>query len=203
MSSRKGTSSNCTSRDGRCRPVGGGGVYCLLLRIRRTCRIRLSRFGSSRIGPGWYVYTGSAKRNLGPRLARHLKRRKPFHWHIDYLRAVASLREIWVWPWTPGGECRTHAALSRLPDAASPVRGFGSSDCRCDAHLVSFPSRPAPPHSSALVTYRIQGARLVPGGRVEECPGRLEVRRRSGRVVREDGRLSWNADLPQPPGVEV
>ena len=35
--------------------------------------------------------------------------------------------------------------VRRMPEAAYPVRGFGASDCRCVAHLISFPSEPTPP----------------------------------------------------------
>ena len=137
------------------------GVYCLVLRVRRASRIWLSRFGSCRIEPGWYVYTGSAKRHLLPRLTRHLRRHKRLHWHIDSLRAVASLPEIWVWPWTSGGECRTNTAVALLPGATLPWKGFGSSDCRCHAHLVFFPSRPEPPDLGVPFRYQVRGARLT------------------------------------------
>ena len=139
--------------------AGDAGVYCLVLWVRRTSRIWFSRFGCWCVGPGWYVYTGSAKRNLLPRLQRHLRRRKRIHWHIDHLRAVASLQEIWVWPWTPGGECRMNTAVSLLPDATSPWKGFGSSDCGCYTHLVFFPAKPAPPDLGLPFKYQVRGAR--------------------------------------------
>ena len=139
-----------------------GGVYCLVLWLRRPCRVWLPRHGACRFGRGWYVYTGSAKRGLLPRLMRHLRKRKRLYWHVDYLRSVCSVRKIWVWPWTPGGECRTNAAVRLLPHAASPLKGFGSSDCRCEAHLVSFPSEPAPPDCGELSRYRVRGLRLIP-----------------------------------------
>jgi Uri superfamily endonuclease len=139
----------------------GAGVYCLLLWLPRPHRIGPGRMGPCRLERGWYVYIGSARRNLLPRLLRHLRRHKRLHWHIDHLRAVASLRGIWVWPWTPGGECRTGALIRRMPGASVPVKGFGSTGCRCDAHLVSFRSEPLPPGPLAYVVRgsRIQAAR--------------------------------------------
>jgi sugar fermentation stimulation protein A len=74
--------------------VGTSGVYCLVLWLPRACHITLTRRGTCRIQRGWYVYTGSAKRNLWPRLLRHLRRRKRFHWHIDRLRAAASVQQV-------------------------------------------------------------------------------------------------------------
>ncbi len=145
------------------RDCGDGGVYCLVLWLSRSSRIALPRLAESRFDRGWYVYTGSAKRNLLPRLARHLRRRKPLHWNIDYLRAMASVRQIWVWPWTPGGECRTNRQIARRSDATIPSRGFGSSDCRCVAHLVSFSSEPSPPEHAAPFRYCVRGRQVVAG----------------------------------------
>ena len=62
---------------------GDAGVYCLVLWLPRARSITVSRKGSCRFERGWYVYTGSAKRNLLPRLMRHLRRRKTLHWHVD------------------------------------------------------------------------------------------------------------------------
>ena len=135
---------------------GDAGVYCLVLWLPRACSITLSRKGSCRLERGWYVYTGSAKRNLLPRLMRHLRRRKTLHWHIDHLRAVASLRQIWIRPWTAGEECRTNTMVRRMPEAACPVKGFGASDCRCVAHLISFLSEPTPPDHRRPSAYLVR-----------------------------------------------
>ena len=139
-------------------------MYCLLLWVRRPCRITLSRLGVCRLDHGWYLYTGSARRNLLPRLERHLRRSKRLHWNIDHLRAVASVLQIWLCPWTPGGECRTNALIRGMPGARVPLKGFGSSDCRCVAHLVSFASEPAPPDHGGLSAYRVRAGRVMAGG---------------------------------------
>jgi Uri superfamily endonuclease len=60
------------------------------------------------------------------------------HWHIDYLRTVATLRQIWF---CYGQERREHAwasALHELRGASIPFPGFGSSDCGCKSHLLFF-----------------------------------------------------------------
>ncbi len=97
------------------------------------------------------MYAGSAKRNLTTRLTRHLRQEKPLHWHIDSLRAVASVVEIWIWPWTEGAECRTNVLIQTLPGAGTPWTGFGSSDCRCRTHLTVFPEQPRSPRVGAPV----------------------------------------------------
>ena len=167
MSSRKATSSSCISSERQAWPAAPAGVYCLVLWLPRACSLRFSLKGAGRFDRGWYVYTGSAKRNLLPRLLRHLRRRKKLHWHIDHLRAVASLRRIWVWPWTAGAECRMSTMVRHMPDATCPVTGFGASDCRCVTHLISFPSQPMPPDHGLLLTYRVRGRRLSAVGVAE------------------------------------
>jgi Uri superfamily endonuclease len=117
------------------------GVYQLWIELVRPISIRIGRLGRFRFPPGWYVYTGSAKRNLPARVARHCQRSKKLRWHIDYLLANrhAHIRQVLTRPWRPGGECRWHRATALAPGATIPVPGFGSSDCRCPAHLVRIP----------------------------------------------------------------
>jgi sugar fermentation stimulation protein A len=133
-----------------------------VLRVPRASQVKVQRLGRCAFRPGWYVYTGSAKRNLEARLARHLRRQKRLHWHIDYLLDKAAVREVWVWPWDVGAECRTNRLIHRMATADYPCRGFGASDCRCRAHLVSFPSQPATPESRPPFRYWVRGTRLIP-----------------------------------------
>jgi Uri superfamily endonuclease len=116
------------------------GLYQLHIELTRPISVRVGRLGRFRFDPGWYVYTGSAKRNLPARVARHQRRSKKLRWHIDYLLANrhAHIRQVLTRPWRPGGECGWHRATGRAPGATIPVRRFGSSDCGCPAHLVRF-----------------------------------------------------------------
>jgi Uri superfamily endonuclease len=101
--------------------VEDAGVYCLVLRLIRSCMVEVGALGSYVFSSGWYVYTGSAKRNLSARLTRHLLRDKPLHWHVDHLRAVAGLERVWVWPWSPRMECKTNALIQALPGATIQI----------------------------------------------------------------------------------
>ena len=102
------------------------------------------RLGLLGIRKGYYLYAGSA---LGPgglqaRLAHHMRRAPKPHWHIDYLRTVVSLRQIWF---CYGRERREHDwadALERELGCAVPYAGFGSSDCGCKSHLFWLGKRP-------------------------------------------------------------
>jgi len=114
------------------------GLYQLWIELARPISIRVGHLGRFRFHPGYYVYTGSAKRNLPARVARHRRRSKKLRWHIDYLLASphAHIRRVVTRPWRAGGECRWQRATARAPGATIPAPGFGSSDCRCTAHLV-------------------------------------------------------------------
>ena len=53
-------------------------------------RFTVGGLGTFDFPAGCYVYTGSPKRNLHARVARHHSRGKRLRWHIDYLLAAIS-----------------------------------------------------------------------------------------------------------------
>jgi len=129
----------------RCDPVTNaatqlpstGGTYILLMQLDTPTRLEIGRLGVFDFAPGWYAYVGSA---LGPgglraRLNHHLKRAARPHWHIDYVRRVAQLRQVWYAVSEMRHEHIWAAALHGLAGASVPVRRFGASDCDCAAHL--------------------------------------------------------------------
>jgi Uri superfamily endonuclease len=115
-------------------------VYQLLIRLDQPVPIRIVSLGPFTLPPGWYVYSGSARRASAARLARHLRKRKTRRWHIDYLLTQPHARVVAVrlWRWQPGLECAVNQALVRSHRASPAIPGFGSSDCRkhCPAHLL-------------------------------------------------------------------
>jgi Uri superfamily endonuclease len=121
----------------------GPGTYALIMRLATPTDIAIGRLGAFCLPSGWYAYVGSA---LGPgglaaRLIRHRRRNKRPHWHIDYLVSVSHLTEIWWVASAERWECVWARAFSELPGMTMPVPGFGSSDCRCSAHLLCSASR--------------------------------------------------------------
>lgn len=112
--------------------VGAYITYQLRISVGGNLKLRVGRLGLCRFPAGRYVYTGSARRNLEARVARHLAPEKRLHWHIDYLlsspgvqvQGVRRFREV---------EC----AVNRRTRGSVPLSGFGASDCRagCGAHL--------------------------------------------------------------------
>jgi Uri superfamily endonuclease len=94
---------------------------------------------------GCYVYVGSA---YGPggsavRIQHHQRVAARPHWHIDYLRAICPLVEVWFTTDATRCEHSWATALARMPGAGVPMPGFGSSDCECEAHLFCFAHRPS------------------------------------------------------------
>lgn len=111
------------------------GAYLLLLRLARRRRVRVGHLGEITFAAGWHVYVGSAMAGLTARLERHRRKRKRFHWHVDYLRDAAA--EVVPLPVRSSRrlECDLAAGVGALfPEAAA---GFGCSDCGCGSHLFA------------------------------------------------------------------
>ena len=71
-------------------------------------------------GPGWRDISG---------------RRKPLHWHIDWLTADGDI--VAAAAFSTLKECQIIARVRHLAACDIPARGFGSSDCRtCPSHLL-------------------------------------------------------------------
>lgn len=108
--------------------------YQLLIELARPARVRVGALGTFDFPAGRYLYTGSARRGLEARIARHLApaAAKRLRWHIDWLLAHPAARVLRV-------------RRSRLPECALNRRaggdvvapGFGAGDCRagCGSHL--------------------------------------------------------------------
>lgn len=118
------------------------GTYILLIAVDGPLSLHVGRLGPMAFPPGYYLYVGSALRNLGHRLARHLRREKRVHWHIDVLLGQAWVEEIWYRPGRERLECAWARALADLPGMTPWGRRFGSSDCRCATHLYYATERP-------------------------------------------------------------
>ena len=111
------------------------GVYVLAIEVHGATRV--GRLGLHRFD-GLYLYVGSA---LGPgglkRVERHRAvasgQNRTKRWHIDYLLALGELKGVFVLETGERLECALAQELEKRFEPA--VRGFGSSDCRCETHL--------------------------------------------------------------------
>lgn len=112
------------------------GAYLLILDLGRP-RFLDWRGGRQRLSAGRYLYAGSAygPGGIGARVARHLRRNKESHWHIDRLTALIRQPRAIAFP--GGSECDLVRRLSDTGRVTVPVPGFGSSDCGvCPSHLL-------------------------------------------------------------------
>jgi Uri superfamily endonuclease len=126
----------------------GPGTYCLVLRLPEAAQVTPGRLGTFELAAGWYLYIGSALGGLRGRLLRHLRTEKRRRWHIDYLlsgagpgetHGVAEIVGAWWVESTGRLECEWAQTAIGWPGASVPIPRFGSSDCRCRAHLVAWP----------------------------------------------------------------
>jgi len=117
------------------------GSYLVLLEVSESCSIEAGSLGKLAIKPGWYVYTGSGKKNLSARIARHQRKiRKQKHWHIGFLTPVAKTIKAFPIKTFHNFECELAAHLEGI--GGKGISGFGCSDCRCESHLFYFRDSP-------------------------------------------------------------
>ncbi len=107
-------------------------TYQLLIGLTAPQRIRIGRLGEFDFPAGRYVYTGSARRCLKARIARHLSASKKLHWHIDFLLAAQAAQVLEVQRFQED-ECW----VNRRTPGRILIPGFGAGDCRarCVSHL--------------------------------------------------------------------
>jgi sugar fermentation stimulation protein A len=121
--------------------AGDGGNYLIILEIAEPAAADIGALGTVFFKAGWYVYAGSARKNLSKRISRHLRKTgKQKHWHLDYLRPLAKTVRALPFYTYRNLECDLATEMKKLGGRGIP--GFGSSDCRCESHLYYFKNRP-------------------------------------------------------------
>ncbi len=68
--------------------------YLLLIEVEEELLLTIGKLGTFRFKPGFYLYVGSARKNLPARINRHLSQNKKLHWHIDYLLTQRKVTKI-------------------------------------------------------------------------------------------------------------
>ncbi len=115
------------------------GAYILICQIEKFSRICIGKKGLVDFNPGYYLYVGSAIKNLTSRLNRHRRSRKRLFWHIDYFLQEAKLIQILPIRTTDNLECEIAQELNQI---AISIPDFGASDCHCSSHLFFLNSDP-------------------------------------------------------------
>lgn len=107
-------------------------AYQLHIYLKESSTITIGKLGTFTFPAGEYIYTGSAKRNIETRIARHLRKEKRLRWHIDYLLAAPAciITQVETFDIT---ECQ----LNQSTTGEVIVPKFGASDCKkgCISHL--------------------------------------------------------------------
>jgi Uri superfamily endonuclease len=133
------------------------GTYTLLLVCKGRFRVMIGRLGYANVDAGYYLYTGSAlgvgAQSLEGRLQRHSQRSKKRRWHVDYLTSNPRCRiRTAVWLISPRRvECAINQAVGREFNAKPVLPRAGSSDCKCNGHLMKIQSPIGPRRISALL----------------------------------------------------
>ncbi len=113
-------------------------TYRLYIRVPRRVTLEPGRLGRYVLARGWYVYTGSARRNMAARLRHHLGGRDTRRWHIDWLLG-AGLGQVMHIRLDTESECIVNARN----DGRVVIPRFGATDCRyrCGSHLLWLGTR--------------------------------------------------------------
>lgn len=119
------------------------GIYSLIVAMRNNVEKRIGMLGSCSFCKGIYVYNGSAfgegSTSLEHRIGRHLGGKRNVRWHVDYLLVdpVVNVYQVIYAVSDAKLECELNNALLHYPNLHFAIRGFGSSDCHCDSHLLA------------------------------------------------------------------
>lgn len=116
------------------------GSYILILRLSADAVVEVGKLGTISFPKGYYLYVGSAATHLKKRIERHLRKRKTFFWHIDFLRDHAD--QCVALPIRSRDRLECAIARSLHDIAQRRVPGFGASDCSCPTHLFAMDENP-------------------------------------------------------------
>ena len=122
------------------REMGNAGDYMIVLQMEEDSTITVGSLGDIRFPKGYYVYVGSARKNLDQRIAHHKALRKRRHWHMDYLRNACRFTGAIPIRTKEDLEHKLAETLSGIADWTIP--GFGCTDCSCKSHLFGFHQNP-------------------------------------------------------------
>jgi len=118
------------------------GSYILFMKCDKEQTVKVGSLGHITLIQGYYLYCGSAfgGGGIASRVLRHLKPFKKHRWHVDYVRRFMSITDIYY----KTDENMEHEWSSILLKKGGEIhlRKFGSSDCKCPAHLIYFKEKP-------------------------------------------------------------
>ncbi len=113
------------------------GSYLLLIQLPKGKQISYGPY-QRYFRPGYFVYLGSAMRNLRQRVHRHQDFSDGMHrnhWHIDSLLEHGSVIASFV---LPSAQRHEESLSQRLSKSFRVVPGFGASDLGVDSNLFEL-----------------------------------------------------------------
>lgn len=116
------------------------GSYLIIIRLHERKDIAIGKLGKIAFQDGYYVYVGSARKNLTSRIKRHRGLVKRQFWHIDYLREEGAFIAALPVRTADDIECTIARSMSQICNGI--VSSFGASDCSCESHLFRFSENP-------------------------------------------------------------
>jgi len=120
---------------------GNRGTYLLVLNNRSFFRMRIGALGEIDFSEGYYIYVGSALKNLEQRIIRHRSVRKKIHWHIDrIIPKTMDISKVYIIRNPNYLERDLAKEIAGICD--SQVNGFGASDDILNSHLFYFRNNP-------------------------------------------------------------
>ncbi len=110
------------------------GSYCLLIKCKKSQYIKIGKLGTLNFKEGFYLYVGSALGGIENRVSRHLGKRRKKFWHIDYFLSNSYVDIDCIYCLNSNRKIECDVA-KKMGIIAAPIKGFGSSDCKCESHL--------------------------------------------------------------------
>lgn len=108
--------------------------------LERSQNIKINK-KSSFFPEGYYCYVGSALNNIQKRIMRHKSKNKKLHWHIDYFLKKSNIIKTYSIVTDKNLECWLSSRV-RSQKGEVIMKGFGSTDCKCETHLYYFDQNP-------------------------------------------------------------
>ena len=119
------------------------GAYAILFFLLGDCQTYIPKYGDVIFKKGFYVYSGSAKKNLIHRVTRHSRKEKKVKWHIDYFSVLDLVQTLKIFLFFDKNECEINSFFY-VNGGKEIIKKFGSTDCKkgCPSHFLYFKKRP-------------------------------------------------------------
>ena len=117
------------------------GAYLLLMENIIEQEIDVGKLGKINFQPGFYVYFGSGMANLEKRVKHHQLKKKPYHYHIDYITPdLMKIKKFFLIRSSEKMESKIAQSVEKVCDYY--IKDFGCSDTKENSHLFYFKENP-------------------------------------------------------------